>query len=178
MSTSSVTKVSLEQKIRNLVAGTQKHLPTGSLTLGGTTYSEQALVQLLQSLADSLASEATANAAWKDALKNVDSTKVKVIPVMESYRSWVLATYGSTPSTLADYGVSPRKVPTPLTAEQKATAALKRAATRKARQTLGKNQKKSIKGTVSTTAAGTNTATAQTSIAAPATATPPVKAAS
>jgi hypothetical protein len=48
----------------------------------------------------------------------------------------VAVTCRVTPSTLADYGVTPRKAPTPLTAEQKATAALKRKATRALTATL------------------------------------------
>jgi hypothetical protein len=69
-------------------------------------------------------------------------------PVVQAYRSWVVATYGNAPSTLADYDVTPRKVPTPLNAEQLVAKAAKAKATRTARNTLGKKQKKSVKGTV------------------------------
>jgi hypothetical protein len=180
MNANNATKVTLEQRIRGLIAGTQKHSPNGSLTFGGTTFTAQVLVQDLQSLADALAATDVARAAWKDALKNAVDTRAKVLPTMESYRSWVVATYGNAPSTLADYGMSPRKVRTPLTAEQKATAALKRTATRQARMTLGKNQKKAIKGTVPAPASPSNAVHAQTQApsASTPTATPALKAAS
>ncbi len=52
---------------------------------------------------------------------------------------------------LADFGLEPRKEPTPLTAEQKAAAAAKREATRKARGTSSAKAKKAIKGNVTAT---------------------------
>jgi len=148
MNAHNTTKVTMEQCLRNLIAGTQKHPPSGSLTLAGSPFTAQALIQELQSLVDALTTTDKAKADWQTALKSADDTKAKVLPTMESYRAWVLATYGKDPSTLADYGVSPRKVPAPLTAEQKTQAAVKRAATRKARMTMGKVQKKTVKGNV------------------------------
>ena len=148
MGAAKVTKATLEQRIRGLIAGTQKHPPTGSLTVGGGTFTATTLVQLLQSLADALGAVDSAKASWKDALKNAADVKAKVGPVVQAYRSWVVATYGNAPSMLADYDVTPRKVPAPLTAEQKVAKAAKAKATRTARNTLGKKQKKSVKGTV------------------------------
>jgi hypothetical protein len=141
MSAAKVTKATMEQRIRGLIAGTQKHTPTGPLTFGGATFTGTALVQVLQSLADALAAVDSAKAGWKDALKNAADVKAKVAPVVQAYRSWLVATYGNAPSTLADYDVTPRKAPTPLTAEQKVARAAKAKATRVARNTLGKKQR-------------------------------------
>jgi hypothetical protein len=164
MSGSTANIATLQQRIRGLIAGTQKHSPNGSLTLGSVTYTAPALVQILKSLAEALDAADTAKASWKDALKRVADTKATVGPVVRYYRSWVEATHAGTPSTLADYGVTPRKEPAPLTAEEKATAVLKREATRAARHTMGKIQKKSVKGTVAKTAPATPS-TGSTSIA-------------
>jgi hypothetical protein len=163
MSGNRVTKTTLQQRIRGLIAGTQKHAPNGSLTLGSATYTTAALVQLLKSLADALDVADAAKASWQDALKNAHDTNAKVGPVVRDYQAWVAVTFGGTPSMLADYGVTPRKVRAPLTAEKKASAALKRKATRAARHTMSKKQKKDVKGTVPTTAP-----------IAPSTASPPV----
>jgi hypothetical protein len=160
-----VTKATLQQRIRGLIAGTQKHTPNGSLTLGGATYTAATLVQLLKSLADALDAADAAKAIWEDALKNATDTKAKVEPVVRNYKSWVAVTYKGTPSTLADYGLAPPKAPTPLTAEQKVAAALKRTATRAARHTMSTKQKKKVKGTVPTAAPATST-TASTPIVA------------
>jgi hypothetical protein len=173
MGATKVAKATLEQRIRGLIAGTQKHTPSGSLTLVGATYTSTALVQLLQSLADALAAVDTAKAGWESALKNEASVAAQVKPVIQGYRDWVLATYGSAPSTLADYGMTPRKVPTPLTAEQKVARAAKAAATRKARNTMGKLQKKAVKGTVPATAPSTPSSTASSPVATAPTAAAP-----
>jgi hypothetical protein len=167
MSSAKVTKATLEQRIRGLVAGTQKHSPNGSLTFGGATYTATALVQLLQSLADALGAVDSAKASWQDALKNAADVKAKVGPVVQAYRSWVVATYGTAPSTLADYGMTPRKVPTPLTAAQKVAKATKAKATRTARNTMGKKQKKDVKGAVPTTAPVTPSTASQPMAPAP-----------
>jgi hypothetical protein len=118
MSGSTITKASLAQRIRDLIAGTQKHSPNGSLTFGGQSFTEQSLVQALQSLADALAKVDAARANWQEALKHLTDVKATVVPLVGSYVSWIKATYGSAPATLGDYGLAPRKARTPLTAEQ------------------------------------------------------------
>ena len=167
MSATKVTKATLEQRIRGLIAGTQKHPPTGSLTVGGGTFTATTLVQLLQSLADALGAVDSAKASWQDALKNAADVKAKVGRVVQAYRSWVVATYGNAPSTLADYDVTPRKVPTPLNAEQLVAKAQKAEATRKARNTLGKKQKKSVKGAVPAAVPVTSSTTSQPAVPSP-----------
>jgi hypothetical protein len=71
-----------------------------------------------------------------------------VAPVIRDYQSYLVSLLGNAPSTLADYGLAPRKVRAPLTSEQKAAAAAKSAATRAARHTMGTVQKKGVKGNV------------------------------
>src|SRR5260370_2232484 len=144
MSTAKVTKVTLAQRVRSLIAGTLKHSPGGSLTLDGQPFTEDTLIQVLQSLEDALSKVDTAKASWKDALKGLVDVKAKVNPVIGAFRSWINATHGNAPATLADFGMTPRKVPTPLTAEKKAVAVAKRAATRVARHTLGPTKQAAI----------------------------------
>jgi hypothetical protein len=69
-------------------------------------------------------------------------------PVIRAYQGYLVSLLGNAPSTLAELGLAPRKAPTPLTVEQKATAAAKRAATRAARHTMGSVQKKAVTGDV------------------------------
>jgi hypothetical protein len=170
--TGKVTKVTLAQHVRDLIAGTQKHSPNGQLTLGGEAFTAQTLIQTLQSLGDALSTGDTAKASWQDALKNLADVKAKVRPLLGAYRSWVVATHGNAPATLADFGITPPKARTPLSADQKAAAVAKRKATRAARHTLGPKQKKGIKGTVLATAPQ-NSAPPATVPATPSTATTP-----
>jgi hypothetical protein len=99
----------------------------------------------------------TAKASWKDALKGLADVKAKVNPVIGAYRSWINATHGNAPATLADFGMTPRKVPIPLTAEKKAVAVAKRAATRAARHTVGPKKNAGIKGNATVTVVTTAT---------------------
>jgi hypothetical protein len=145
---SNVNKTSLQTRIRGLVAGTQKHAANGQVSFGSKSYDAATLVKLFQSLADALDAADAARVRWQDALESVRGLRSSVLPIVQGYREWVAVTYAGTPSLLADYGVPPRKVRAPLTAEQKAAAALKRKATRAARGTLGSKQKKGVKGDV------------------------------
>jgi len=162
MSTKLTTKATLEQRIRGLIAGTQKHPPTGSLTVDGVTYTAAALVQLLQSLADALSAVDAAKASWQNALTQQRTVQTQVLPVIRGYSNLLLAANGNAPATLADYGLTPRKAKTPLSTEAQAQAIAKNEATRKARNTMGKQQKKQVKGTVPTSPAAPQAPTATT----------------
>jgi hypothetical protein len=67
--------------------------------------------------------------------------------LMSALMTYVKAAYAGSPEALADFGISPKPPATP-TVEAKAAAVAKRAATRAARHTMGKQQKKAIKGAV------------------------------
>jgi hypothetical protein len=134
--------------VRALIAGTQKHTPTGSLTFGNASYTTASLVQLLQSLVDAMTAHDEAETHAKDLLAALRDVVTKVRPVIQAYRKYLVATYGDATQTLADYGLKPHKAPAPRSSEQKAAAAAQLRATRKARGTTSKKQKASIKGVV------------------------------
>jgi hypothetical protein len=144
------TKNSLKQRVDGLIAGTNKHPPSGPLTLGNASYTAQSLVQALQSLDDAIAAADAAKASWQQALGKMNEARANGVPVVRDYLAWVKVTYRSAPATLADFGVAPAKVRTPLTVEQQAAAVAKGKATRLARHTMGKVQKLKVKGTVAT----------------------------
>src|SRR5579863_9376372 len=132
MNTETKSKTQLQQRVQSLISGTQKHTPTGSLTFGGSSYDVASLVQLLQGLGNAIAASDAAKAKWNDATKAMRDQMATVEPVIRNYQSYLLATFGNAPSTLADYGLAPHKARTPLTGEQLAVAAAKRNATRQA----------------------------------------------
>jgi len=134
--------------VQALVAGTNKHFPNGSFTLGGATYTTATLVQLFQSYGDAFAAVDAAHAQTKDAVLALRAAKAKMGPVILAYKRWLLSTFGTATQTLADFGVQPPKARTPRTSEQNAAAAAKRQATRKARGTVGKKKKLAVKGDV------------------------------
>jgi hypothetical protein len=165
------TKATLQQRVRSLIAGTQKEHPTGQLTFGGNTYESSALVQLLQNLDSAIAASDGAKAKWNDSLKVMQDEDAKMQPVIRAYQSYLVSLLGNAPSTLAEYGLAPRKVPAPLTVEQQVAAAAKRKATRKARNTMGSVQKKAVTGDVASVVITPVTVTKST-VATPAAATP------
>jgi hypothetical protein len=147
-STSKATAAALAQ-VQALIAGTQKHFPSGNFTLVGAPYTSAALVTTLQSLANALSAVLTAHAGVKAALTALANVEASVKPVEQAYRRVVVAAYASSPQELADFGVPAPKARTPRTSAQNAAAAAKARATRAARGTTSKKQKLAVKGDVS-----------------------------
>ena len=67
---------------------------------------------------------------------------------LDAFVTFVKAAFGTSPDALADFGLQPKKAKAPATVTAKAAAAVKRAATRKARNTMGSQQRKLVKGDV------------------------------
>ena len=156
------TKASLVLLLEAMIAGTQKHFPTGSLTVGNTSYTATSIDKLLQSLVDATSAMDDAHKAWQQAVLEQRAIAATVRPFVKGYSSYLRATFGAAVQTLADFGLSPIKARTPSTVQKKAAAAEKRLATREARHTMGAKQKADIKGTPPATTTGS------TAVAAPA----------
>ncbi len=147
-STAKPTKAAALAHVQALIAGTQKHFPSVTLTFGNASIASATLVTLFQSLADALTALDAAEASAKDAMAGLRATQAKVGPSIKAFESFVRATFGSATQTLADFGMQPPKARTPLTSEQKAAKALKVRATRKLLGTKGSKQKAAVKATV------------------------------
>jgi hypothetical protein len=142
------TKAAALARVQALIAGTTKHFPNGSFTLGGTTYTSASLIQVLQGLANAMQARDVAQAGAKDALAAEHTAQTQVGPIMKVYERLVLLTFANATQTLADFGLKPPKARTPLTTAQRAVRAAKAKATRTARGTTSKKQKLAIKGDV------------------------------
>ena len=135
-------------RVKQLIAGTNRHYSNASqpLAFGGVTYTATALTALLQSFVDLRQGVDDAAAAHRTKVAAEAAQAPHLRGVISAFVAYVKATFGNSPDDLADFGISPRKVRTPQTAEQKAAAVAKRAGTRAARHTMGANQKKAVKG--------------------------------
>jgi hypothetical protein len=151
VNTAKPSKASALAGVRALIAGTQTHTPTSTLTFGNATYTTASLVQILQSLVDAMTAHDAAQAKAKDVLLAYREAMATVGPVLRAYRRFLVAMYGSATQTLADYGLKPPKAKAPQTSEQKAKAVAKLRATREARGTTSKKQKAKIHGVVTAT---------------------------
>ena len=172
--TTSKTKADALAFVLALVAGTQKHFPNASFTLSNVPFTTASLVQLFQSLATAMTAQNTAQANAKDAVAATQGLAAKVDPVIQAYKSYVLAQFNTATQTLADFGIPAPKARTPRTVEQKAAAAAKLRATRAARGTTSTKKKLAISGNVTgvtitpTTAPASPSPTASNASSAPA----------
>ena len=131
------------------LAGFRKHvLPAQSLVIGGVTYTYDQLQASLQGTIDAESAVLTTRAAWQNAVKGEKDKRTQNRPFLDALTQTVVAMFGTSVETLADFGLAPRK-PRTVKPATKVLAAQKNLATRKARNTMGKKQKAGIKGTVS-----------------------------
>jgi hypothetical protein len=140
--TSKQSKADALVSVQALMAGTEKHFPNGSFTLGNVTYTTASLVQALKALADALTVLDAAHASTRDAVTARREAETKVAPLLRDYRNFLGATFSTANAQLADFGLAPPKARKPMTTEAKAAAAAKRRATRKLLGTKGTLQKK------------------------------------
>ena len=131
-----------------LLVGLQKHLANGQLTFAGGTFTTAQIESQLQLL---IALRAAVNAARAVTTAKVAAETAQapaLLAFMSALVECIRVQFGTQADVLADFGVAPKKVRTPLTVEQKAAAAAKREATRAARGTKSAKAKKGIKGAV------------------------------
>jgi hypothetical protein len=146
--TPNATKAQTLANLQALVAGLQEQFPNGSFTLESTAFTTQSLVALLQSVIDDIESLNGAQLNAKAALTKARASVTRTGPTVSALKRNLLAMFGNAPQTLAIFGLQPLKARAPRTVEQKAVAAAKLRATRKARGIASKKSKAAIKGNV------------------------------
>jgi hypothetical protein len=122
MSTLSIkSKTNQASRVKQLITGANKHFPNASdkLTVGGATYTVSALTMLLQSFVDLREAVDVSKAATKAKIEVERAQAPSLRGVVSAFEAFVKATFGNSPEALADFGLSPRKARTPMTAEQR-----------------------------------------------------------
>ncbi|MBV9948190.1 MAG: hypothetical protein JOZ69_15155 [Myxococcales bacterium] len=145
---STITQAEALARVQAIIAGTTKHFPNGSFTIGSTAYTSASLIQVLQGLANAMRARDAAAAGAKDARAAEQAAQTQVGPILLAYKRLVLTAFANTAQTLADFGLTPPRARTPLTTEKRAVRAAKAKATRAARGTTSKKQKLAIQGQV------------------------------
>jgi hypothetical protein len=140
-------------RVKQLILGTKKHYPNegDKLTVGGATFTVSALTKVMQDFVDQREAVEASKATTRANVENERNQAPSRLAVIRAFETVVRGTFGNSADVLAEFGLAPRKARAPLTAEKVAAAAAKRLATREARHTMGKNQKKSVKGAVKAT---------------------------
>jgi hypothetical protein len=132
-----------------LVAGTNLYLANvPQLMLASRSFTPAELIAELEAIAK-LRNDVDATKALLQAKLATFHAEMPIRrPVLDAFVEHVKAAFSQSPDILAAFGLEAKKARTPLTVEQKAAAAAKRAATRAARHVMGPRQRRLIKGDV------------------------------
>jgi hypothetical protein len=132
-----------------MIVGIKKHYANvASLTVAGVSHTPAEITASLQTFVDLRQSVNDARAALRSKVAAESAQSPALRSFMSALVTVVKGTLGPSPDVLADFGLVPNKVRTPLTIEQKAAAAAKRKSTRAARRTMGPKQRSEVKGDV------------------------------
>ncbi len=143
-------KVAASTRAEDLGAGTAKHYtnPAQVLAFDGASLAVSGVTAKLQRVVTLRANTEAAQAAAREAVAAEENELPALQAFMTSYTAFVRATFGNSPTVLADFGLAPKKAHTPPSPAAKVAAAAKRKATRAARGTTGPKKKLSVKGNV------------------------------
>jgi hypothetical protein len=157
----------------NRITAIQKYLVTekAEIPVNGTLMKPAALAKLYQKSLNARAAVLAGQSAHKAALTTRDAAETDRAAADESLKAWVLGRFGAGSAEAGEFEFAPRKAPT-VSAATRAQAVLQNKATRRARGTLGRKQRLTIKGVIPTSTAPAAPATP--SAPAPAAASAPV----
>jgi hypothetical protein len=143
------TKSSVAALAGQLIAGTNKHLASVTqVMVAGGSFTPAQVISQLQAIVTLRSDVETAKAATKAKLATEKADMPELRVFLDAFVTFVKAAFGTSPDALADFGLHPKKAKAPATVTAKAAAAAKREATRKARNTMGSQQRKLVKGDV------------------------------
>jgi hypothetical protein len=164
--------------IQKLMDGLNKNAATvPSFLIDGVAVARADIVTKLQGLLDASKNVETTRANWQNAVATNTKLWRDDAMFLSGLRQSLLIAFRGQVSTLADFGLTGRKVGTSST-QTKVAAAVKRQATRVARHTMGKKQKEAIVGNppaytvVPVTGASTSAQAPDPSAPAPGTSSP------
>jgi hypothetical protein len=141
------SKVKSVARDRLLIAAIGEHFTRSTvITLDGQSYKAKELLTMLQDHVDAVSAADVVKTKWQTAVGVATAKGSSVAGILPALRRHVLGTYGADSQAMKDFGFTAKVGKA--TAEVVAAAVQKRAATRKARGTMGKRQKAKIKGDV------------------------------
>jgi hypothetical protein len=130
------------------LAALEKHLAAkAQIAINGVHHPVSALIAIFKSCLDTRAALLAARGVEKKALSERQSAEKARLAIENGLKAWVIAQFGATSPVAHEFGYGPKKARV-LDVKTKARAVALAQATREARHTLGKKQKKKIKGAV------------------------------
>jgi hypothetical protein len=144
-------KSTRQDRIRKVQAGFKKHFSkVAQFIFAGIPFTPADLDKLLQSDIEASDAADLDKAKWLATVQKQRAKRDETNPVLRAAKKFVESQFAEAPDAaerLAEFGYSLRKKVV-LTAEEKAKRAEKLRATRAARHTMGKRQRKNVKGAV------------------------------
>jgi hypothetical protein len=133
--------------LQKIASGTQENLLTKTVVFGGKTWKGTDIVAAVQKQVAMIQATEAAHAAWIKAAGDEKTSYTDVIgPLVTALRGYIGVVYGVGSQVWLDLGFPPKRARNKPSAKTTTTAVEQRAATRKARGTLGKKQRLAIKG--------------------------------
>jgi|SRR5580692_2266596 hypothetical protein len=163
------SKTDITASFQSAINGVTEYLPNRTLNLNGEPVTSKAVVGLFQAQIDAMQASTAAYTAWLQAVaKERAVTTSTSAPLLVALRHYVAGVFGIGSDAYLAFGFQPPK-PRTASPTAKVVGAAKMRATRKARNTMGSQQRLKITGTVPsviTLSSGTTSTTA--TVAAPA----------
>jgi hypothetical protein len=152
------TKVNIEAQYQTLVNGILANLKdVTTFEMGGGTYALADLISQFQQRIAAAEKTKASKTVWHTDVLSERQVAGATGPLRKVMQSFLVGRYGAQSPKLGEFGFSPGK-PRKVSAQTKAAAAVKAKATRVARNTVGKKQRKEVP----VPAAGTSPAPAPT----------------
>ena len=141
----------LELQLTTALAGAQGSMPANfAITVNGSQLNASQLATQLQGMLQPMKAVHDTRATLKSQVTAKKAQQIPAKTLLSAVKLGVSAQYGASSDVLAKLGFKPQKTRAPLTPAQKLIRNQKAQATRKARMTLGSQQKAAIRGTLTT----------------------------
>jgi hypothetical protein len=152
-----MNKSNAERSNNKVISGIEKHMTDPQpVTIGGKQYTADQLKAVFQADIDATNAADAARTQWSDAVAKARAARVLAAQTRASLKTYVVGSHG--PDALVvvdDFGFAP--VAGQKSVKVKAEAIERSAAARKVRHTMGSQQRKAVKGTVTLIASDAGT---------------------
>jgi hypothetical protein len=177
---SSTNRPSTKARNAGVEAGIDKHI-TGTVTIGGVTYTPATLKQVFLDEDAAMAAADALHTQWRDQVQVTKATRAQASVTYVALRAYLIGLYGKKANAvLNDFAMIIPKPTGTTKVATKAAAAEKGKATREVRNTKGSVQKKALKGVIEVPVKAVTTITpllpSSTATSEPASATTPAPA--
>jgi hypothetical protein len=142
----SLNRTTLKTRNIAIAAGIDKHFPS-PIIIGGVSYTPPALKDVFAAQTAALDASDALHTQWLDQVQVAQATTARANTVYNLLRSYLIGQYGTgANAVLNDFGMTAPKTRGVTTVAVKAGAIVKAKATRTARHTMGKVQRKAVTG--------------------------------